>query len=317
MNDNGVIAPRHPRGKGRSRAYMVVATAVMVASTTLTAASAQAAPAFDPAAVEQTLRSAGAVYDASADQQKLASPDAAVADGTAAAGVSAVSVKNGLTIGTGAEQVQVRPVGNKGDKAMSPSGLAVFANGSDSAFAFSTAATGGNAGYAVIQNANAPTAYRFQVSVGNKPAVLQLDATGGILNSAGTVVNSIAPAWALDANGAQVPTSYSVTGNIVTQTVQHAGAAYPVVADPRVRCDGLWCTLELTRHETALMADNALNAQILCTPLGPGVVPCTAVVAGGWAQANIARATGQCVGVRVWQANFVSYPHLAYIRCYA
>jgi len=248
----------------------------------------------------------------------MATPDAAAPDSVVAESTAAVSLKSGLTVGTGADAVQVMPVGAKGQKALSPSGLAVFANGKDSAYAFSTAATGGNAGYAVVQNANAPTSHQFQVSVAGKPAKLQLDGNGGVnvLNGAGTIVNMIAPAWALDANGTAVPSFYSVKGNIVTQTVEHAGAAYPVVADPRLRCDQIWCTMELTRRETGQMADSALNAGLVCGAFGGGFVPCAAVVAGGWAQANIARNTGQCIGVRVWR-NFISYLHLAYIPCYA
>jgi hypothetical protein len=136
-------------------------------------------------------------------------------------------------------------------------------------------------------------------------------------DSSGALVNSIVPAWAVDAAGAAVATSYSVSGNILTQSVAHEGAAYPVVADPRLRCDGLWCTNELTRHETRLLAANALSPGIACRFLGPGASVCAAVLIGAWAQANIALANGQCIGFRVWQANLVSHPHLAYIRCYA
>jgi len=45
---------------------------------------------------------------------------------------------------------------------------------------------------------------------------------------------SIAPAWAVDARGATVPTRYSVSGDTLIQRVDHRGFAYPVVADPRV-----------------------------------------------------------------------------------
>jgi hypothetical protein len=280
----------------------------------------------DAGAVERVLRDAGAVADASVSAPvaatsaagRLAAPDSAIGDATAVT-TSAVSLKVGLTVSTGSSTMRVQPVAAASAKALSPGGLAVYANTADSVFALSSAKTGGNAGYAVMNGPGAPTDYRFMFTVDGTPAVLKLAADGGVevYSASGALVNSIVPAWAKDATGAAVPTSYSVEGNILTQTVTHSGAAYPVVADPRARCDGLWCTLELTRNETRLLAANALSPGIACRFLGPGAGVCAALLISAWAQANLALANGQCTGVRVWQANMVSYPHLAYIRCYA
>jgi hypothetical protein len=290
----------------------------------------------DAGAVERVLRDAGAVSDvsvsdvgvpavgvpapvaATSDAGRLAGTDSA-SGGAAAVSTSAVSLKVGLTVSTGSSTMRLQPVAAAPAKALSPGGLAVYANTADSVFALSSAKTGGNAGYAVMSGPGAPTAYRFMFTVDGRPAVLKLASDGGVevYSASGALVNSIVPAWAKDATGAAVPTSYSVEGNILTQTVTHSGAVYPVVADPRARCDGLWCTLELTRYETRLLAANALSPGIACRFLGPGAGVCAALLISAWAQANLALANGQCTGVRVWQANMVSYPHLAYIRCYA
>ena len=40
--------------------------------------------------------------------------------------------------------------------------------------------------------------------------------------------------WAVDADGEAVRTAYKLSGNAIVQTIQHSGAAYPVVADPTV-----------------------------------------------------------------------------------
>lgn len=40
--------------------------------------------------------------------------------------------------------------------------------------------------------------------------------------------------WAVDAKGKELPTSYSWSNGVLTQTVDTAGAAYPIVADPAV-----------------------------------------------------------------------------------
>jgi len=313
----------------RSRTFSRRRSAVVVAATaalTITASTLIATPAHaegvDAAAVEQVLRQAGAVTDvAPAASSKLASPNDAGVRLPAVKSAASVSLKTGLTVATGANTLSITPVVESASsaKTLSPSGLAVFGNTPDSSIAFSKASTGGNAGYAVITGAGAPTAYRFAFAVDGKPAVLKSAAGGGVdvLTSAGAFVNSIAPAWAKDANGAELPTSYAVAGNVLTQTVEHAGAAYPVVADPRVRCDSLWCTLELTRGETRSLAANVLYAGGPCAVLGGGAPVCVTVLTGAWAMASIALSRGQCIGYRVWKANFVSYPHLAYVGCYA
>ncbi|SDQ38072.1 hypothetical protein [Quadrisphaera sp. DSM 44207] len=51
----------------------------------------------------------------------------------------------------------------------------------------------------------------------------------------GDLLGALAPAWAKDAAGQDVPTRYEVSGDVVTQVVEHADdsrVTYPVVADP-------------------------------------------------------------------------------------
>jgi hypothetical protein len=65
---------------------------------------------------------------------------------------------------------------------------------------------------------------------------LTLENRGGmtVSDSTGNFVNTILAPWAKDANGKNLPTSYSVSGDVVTQHVDPKGAAFPVVADPRL-----------------------------------------------------------------------------------
>ena len=313
--------------------------------------TARAAAGVDTAGVEQVLRAAGVVADAPADATtaapKSGAPDSGALDsvgpdsdsvgphgasGSAAdqAGAQAttatVTVKAGLSVTAGSNVVRMRPVvaaapsgGSTGGAALSPSGLAVYGNGADSAFALNTAKTGANAGYVVIAAATAPTVYQFQLTVDGRPAGLRLAAGGvvDVLDGAGTVVNSLAPAWAKSADGTEVPTSYSVAGNILTQTVEHSGASYPVVADPLIRCDGLWCTALLSRAETRQVASGSFAPGALCAWFGPVGRLCSTLILGGWAHANVALSRGMCSAFRVWQQNLVSWPHLAYVSCYA
>ncbi|MDQ4502938.1 hypothetical protein [Sinomonas sp. ASV322] len=94
----------------------------------------------------------------------------------------------------------------------------------------------------VISGATAPARYTYELAVPDGGKVSQID--GGVvvvLDAAGGFVGGIAPAWAKDANGNDVPTRYEISGNTLTQVVDHlaASTAYPVVADPWFGID-LW-----------------------------------------------------------------------------
>jgi len=88
-----------------------------------------------------------------------------------------------------------------------------------------------------IADANAPTAYEYQIGLA-PGATLSAGADGGvaILDAKGEVTGYIEAPWAYDANGATVPTKYEVVGATLVQVVSHTGVdtAYPVVADPSI-----------------------------------------------------------------------------------
>lgn len=49
----------------------------------------------------------------------------------------------------------------------------------------------------------------------------------------GAHLGSVTAPWALDANGAHVPTSYTLDGMTLVQTIDHSDStAFPVIADP-------------------------------------------------------------------------------------
>ena len=89
----------------------------------------------------------------------------------------------------------------------------------------------------VINGPQAPTRYDYKIEAA-EGVVLTL-ADGGAISLRGpdgSDQGMILPAWAVDANGTAVKTHYEVSGNTVTQVVEHntPGLAYPVVADPKV-----------------------------------------------------------------------------------
>jgi hypothetical protein len=86
-----------------------------------------------------------------------------------------------------------------------------------------------------IANADAPRAYSYQLDL--KPGFRLLPVEGGaqVIDAEGSLVLSTGAAWAKDARGTDIPTSYEIEGSTLTQIVDHtaiADAQYPIVADP-------------------------------------------------------------------------------------
>lgn len=189
----------------------------------------------------------------------------------------------------------------------------VAANGRVSIFdahpSFSYAVTGGgtaaNAGYAVIRDASAPSTYKYTVTVNGDPATLVLSERGVLVQDVdGETVNIIGSAWAKDADGVSVPTSYTVEGNVLTQHVNHSGAAYPVVADPSLQCDWVFCTVMYNKSETQIIAAWGGTAATLitagCTALGGPIAGLVCGFAASYASSMAQQALneGRCVGIR-------------------
>ncbi|WP_189748156.1 hypothetical protein [Streptomyces nojiriensis] len=155
---------------------------------------------------------------------------------------------------------------------------------------------GGARALVTLKNANAPTTQRFNLGLPDG-ATLIADGTGGydIVTSAGGAVRGhIDAPWAKDANGKAVPTSYSLDGNTLAQTIETGpNTAYPVVADPHYTWGIISGTVYFNKSETKVLA------------LGGTVVswlPHPAAVVGGRSLAGVAGyavATDQCIKFKV------------------
>lgn len=103
--------------------------------------------------------------------------------------------------------------------------------GTDTEFV-AQAASSGTRMMHILSSPDAPTefAYKMALPAGTTASV---GADGGVVitGQAGNA-SYLRPAWAKDANGKAVPTRYEIRGTELIQTVEHKGAAYPVVADP-------------------------------------------------------------------------------------
>jgi hypothetical protein len=261
-----------------------IGLSLVVASATLTGVSANAAtpsPSFNPLPLIQS-------------QNLLATPAATVSDDTKSAAVPATTAS--LAITPSATQLVASPA---------PSGVNVLVSQSNNyGFVTGTNPEGTNSSYVVIANKNAPSTYSF--TLGGTGQNLKLTPTSdgliSVSDAQNNFVNYILPAWATDANGVSLPTSYTVSGNTVTQHVDTTNAVYPIVADPSLGCGIGWCSIYFNKSETKDWATAGIvalgGAVAACGLAGPeAVVACAVGAAAIGATAIYAENHKECVGV--------------------
>ena len=121
----------------------------------------------------------------------------------------------------------------------------------------------------VLSDASSPTSTSFDVSLTADESLL-LDPLGGVvLLQSGHAVGRFNAPWAVDASGRSLPTQYTLTGNTITQTVDTAGAEFPVVADPHYTWGWVTGTVYFNVSETEKMAASAAFAAAMLAFLPP------------------------------------------------
>ncbi|WP_054009930.1 hypothetical protein [Arthrobacter sp. ERGS1:01] len=85
-----------------------------------------------------------------------------------------------------------------------------------------------------IDSASAATEYRFPLEIpARAKAKVLKDGSVEFSSQDGAILGSVLAPWAHDANGASVPTSFTIDGTTLVQRVAHTEqTAFPVVADP-------------------------------------------------------------------------------------
>ncbi len=91
----------------------------------------------------------------------------------------------------------------------------------------------------VIESADAPTEYAFELKVPSGATLKPLEQGVGLYDSNGNLFGGVAPPWARDAAGQAIDTHLEIRGDTVVQTVAHRSGqiAYPVSADPWLGLD--------------------------------------------------------------------------------
>lgn len=111
-------------------------------------------------------------------------------------------------------------------------GLTAFDNGDGSTTIPAVKSDGSVQVSTVIEDASAPSEYEYKFSLPEGAKVSAYEGGAHFVGSDGEIIGGIAPAWAVDAKGAKVPTHFEFAGSTVTQVVDHEGFEYPIVADP-------------------------------------------------------------------------------------
>lgn len=172
-----------------------------------------AAPLFlaAPARADAPDPSPDALFDSAQEAVGLATDDATLLD----AGVSATAAGGHAAVALGEFEITVTAAdGQVSDATVLPDGVRVM-----------SLLEGGE------------SSARFTIDV---PSGASLASNGGgfdvVVDAEGTKIalGQIEAPWAVDANGASLPTSYALEGDTLVQHVDTTGAAYPIVADPAV-----------------------------------------------------------------------------------
>ncbi len=86
-----------------------------------------------------------------------------------------------------------------------------------------------------------------------------------MVSAGGILMTTLGAPWARDSAGRALPTAYVVEGNNLTQTIDTAGATFPVVADP------WWGTAWKVTKCAAVLAANTFVAYKLIKGLKAGL----------------------------------------------
>jgi hypothetical protein len=248
----------------RLRSVLVVAGLVAASVSVAVSPVAAAADAVVTTETGHALEAAGSLVADAAPVVDVGDSFVSVAAGSAVE-LPADPAEPLVLDGAGGEiSVELPVVRGADDGAVDASGAVVYESDvSPVSFAAQATMDGGLQVLVVIDGPDAPTEYRFDVTV---PAGATLQATpdrgAEVVGADGRLVSVVAPAWALDANGQPVPTQYRIEGTTLVQVIDHHGAAYPVAGDPCFSCwaKTAWKVTKCTAAVAAFVAGNLFVA---------------------------------------------------------
>ena len=231
-------------GRGRGRVALLVSAVMLPASFAVVSSVrvVSAEGSVDTVATEtgDALEVAGALVADAAPLSDVGDDFVAVVEGSVVELPADPAESLVLDGAAGEIGVDLPVVAGLGDGVVDESGAVVYeSDTSPVSLAAQATGDGGMQVLVVIDGPDAPTEYRFDMTV-PRGAALRATPDGGaeVVGADGQVVTVVAPPWAVDANGESVPTHYRIDGTTLVQVIDHHGAAYPVVGDPCWKCWG-------------------------------------------------------------------------------
>ncbi|MER7672281.1 hypothetical protein ABTY61_28005 [Kitasatospora sp. NPDC096128] len=164
---------------------------------------------------------------------------------------------------------------------------------------------GGARALVTLKNDKAPTTHDFRLDLPEGTDLVPNE-QGGYdiakhLPAGGTVVmGQVDAPWAKDATGKSLPTHYNLNGTTLTQTVDTANAAFPVVADPKVTWGYVTGTIYFNRGETRSIAlGGGLGATAIAAIPGGITTVVGVTMAAITARAAAAYDRGRCLKIKL------------------
>ena len=139
-----------------------------------------------------------------------------------------------------------------------------------------------------IASADAPTSFSYPVQLPQGGSVaLTGDGSAVIADAAGNPLVTTTAPWAVDANGAPVPTHYEIDGTSLVQVVDHTSKdfAYPIVADPSYTYwwgGKTWMPANQVNGSLVAAALSAFITPPIAAIVGPGLGLCNNAGKGIW-----------------------------------
>ncbi|WP_017581620.1 DUF4258 domain-containing protein [Nocardiopsis valliformis] len=115
-----------------------------------------------------------------------------------------------------------------------------------------------------IDSPSAPDEYRFDLDLPEGGELVELEDGGAfVLDGNGDMVGTVAPPWAVDADGSPLPTELTVQGDSLVQRVEFGeDTVYPVVADP-FWIPALMVGARITAHAAGQMAKRKVSQKVV------------------------------------------------------
>ncbi|MFL1377265.1 hypothetical protein [Nocardiopsis protaetiae] len=158
----------------------------------------------------------------------------------------------------------------EGGAEVAADGVVVFDHGSDARTIPLLKSDGSVQITTVIDGPASPVRYGYEISAVGLERIEEIE--GGVLvlyGGSDEYLGSIAPAWAKDASGKDVPTWYEIDGASVTQMVDHSSrdVDYPIVADPWLGIDLFsWTSYDTYNGQLRVNARKSVYGQGIHAP---------------------------------------------------